>query len=496
MAAEASPAGGFLSKFTVLRSAIPELWVVFAIKLIGIVAWALMNKTFVLWFSAQYGYSDRMAGNWVFVWSAFMTLCTVGVGSLTDAIGLRRAFLIGVWICVVGRFVLTFSSHAWLAIGFGMIPLALGEALGTPVMVAAIRRFSTTAQRSISFSIFYVSMNIGFWIAAKIHDNVRHTLGEPHGSFVLPLVGWELSTYQTIFLVSLLFEIILLPIIYLGIRKGVEATDDGVVITPETPKARNANPVAAMWRMSLDAFADTGRIFASLWGQSGFYKFLIFLALATCVRMIFVWMDYLYPKFGIRELGPGTPIMTLWGLNSILIIFFVPVVGALTQKIPAYSMVSVGSTIAAASVFIMALPTAWFQTLADGWFGHAVGHLYLGIEGPIHPYWVMIFIYTVILSVGESIYSPRLYEYAACIAPKGQEASYMSLSYLPFFVAKLMCAPLSGDLLARYCPETGVRNPAFMWFVIALITSVGPVGLFVFRRYIRVAEAGRDASAA
>ena len=421
-----------------------------------------------------------------------MTLCTVGVGSLTDAIGLRRAFLIGVWVCIVARFFLTFSTQASVAIGLGMIPLALGEALGTPVMVAAIRRFTTTAQRSISFSIFYVSMNIGFWIAAVLHDWIRHTLGEPRGVFVVPLIGWQLSTYQTIFFASLLAEVVLLPIIYFGLRNGVEATDHGVVITPEVRKYPNAGMLRALWLMVNDAFAETWRIFSGLWGQPGFYKFLAFLALAACVRMIFVLMDYVYPKFGIRELGPGTPIMTLWGLNSILIIFFVPIVGALTQKVSAYAMVSVGSAIAAGSVFIMALPTAWFDSLAAGSFGHAVGHVYLGLEGNVHPYWVMIFIYTVILSVGESIYSPRLYEYAACIAPKGQEASYMSLSYLPFFFAKLLCAPLSGELLARYCPESGPRNPAIMWLIIAMITSIAPVGLFALRRYIRVAEAGRE----
>lgn len=496
MAAEATPSGGFLSKFTVLRGALPELWVVFVIKLVGIVAWSLMNKTFVLWLTADFNYGDRAAGNWVFMWSAFMTLCTVGVGSLTDAIGLRRAFLIGVWVCIIARFFLTFGTQAWIAIGFGMVPLALGEALGTPVMVAAIRRFSTTAQRSISFSIFYASMNVGFWIAALIHDWVRQTLGEPHGSFTIPLIEWRLSTYQTIFFASLLFEIVLLPIIYFGLRNGVEATDHGVVITPEKSKYPEAGLLKALWLTTLDAFVETWRIFKGLWGQSGFYKFLSFLALAACVRMIFVLMDYVYPKFGIRELGPGTPIMTLWGLNSILIIVLVPVVGALTQRITAYSMVSFGSAIAAASVFIMALPTAWFQPLADGWLGHFVGHLYLGVKGEIHPYWVMIFIYVVILSVGESIYSPRLYEYAACIAPKGQEASYMSLSYLPFFFAKLACAPLSGELLARFCPEDGPRNSAAMWLAIALITAIAPVGLFAFRRFIRVAEAGRETSAA
>ena len=42
-----------------------------------------------------------------------------------------------------------------------MFPLAIGEALSTPVLVAAVRRYSNTRQRSISFSIFYMMMNVG-----------------------------------------------------------------------------------------------------------------------------------------------------------------------------------------------------------------------------------------------------------------------------------------------------------------------------------------------
>ena len=59
----------------------------------------------------------------------------------------------------------------------------------------------------------------------------------------------------------------------------------------------------------------------------------------------------------------------------------------------------------------------------------------------------MIFLYIVFLSIGEALWSPRLYGYSAAIAPKGQEASYMSLSYLPFFVAKFFVGTLSGLLL-------------------------------------------------
>ena len=68
----------------------------------------------------------------------------------------------------------------------------------------------------------------------------------------------------------------------------------------------------------------------------------------------------------------------------------------------------------------------------------------------------------------------------------------MAVSYLPFFLAKLLVSFSSGMLLARFCPETGPRDSGTLWLIIALTTTVAPVGLVTLRRYIRVHEAGRD----
>ena len=713
----------FLRRFTVLRGAPRELWLVFIVKLVGIAAYGVMNTTFVLWLSYDLGYSDEQAGFLVAGWSAAMTLFAVLVGSLTDAIGLRKAILMGLAVTVGARAVMTFTTVKWLALAAGMLPLALGEALGAPVLVAGVRRYSTTAQRSISFALFYAMMNAGFLIANYIFDRVRQSLGEPHGHWLLPWLRLDFTTYRALFLVSLLIEVSLLPVVWFALRDGVEATDQGVEITRQQPKYPGANLWKAFRLTTRDAFRETVRIFAGLWRQRGFYKFLAFLSLASFVRLIFIQMYYTYPKFGIRELGEGAPVGRLFMINSVLILLLVPIVGALTQRISAYRMVSVGSAIAAASVFLMALPPRWFQPMADGWLGHGIANGWLGgdarfspddfrqlpalaaklqspsgpasgalaralsgptrallgreladrtagagphpssalfaagdirnaaafaarlrddanaatrpisalvwgrfspgslallgdakrpepqrqallaqelnrllhgktlyegrrftgvplspaalalldkdpnhpkagtfpnqtlllnrllledtyprelarsahplrvalaqdlgalinqqgtklarlnrrlledafpseiarnragVPGSVNPYYVMIFLFIALLSVGESIYSPRLYEYAAAIAPKGQEASYMSLSYLPFFLAKLPVAMFSGVLLAAFCPETGPRDSAALWLVIALVTTIAPVGLLVLRRCIQVPEAGRE----
>jgi MFS family permease len=175
-----------------------------------------------------------------------------------------------------------------------------------------------------------------------------------------------------------------------------------------------------------------------------------------------------------------------------MVILLVPTVGALTQRFSAYTMVIVGGVISAGSVFVMTMPTAWFAAMANGWVGNAIGHDYLSLKGEVHPYYVMIAIFVILLSIGEAFYSPRVYEYAAAIAPKGQEASYGALSYVPFLVAKLLIGTFSGFLLARFCPETGPRHSQMLWLAVGLTSLVAPVGLLALRRLIKVHEAGRS----
>ncbi|HOB75246.1 MAG TPA: MFS transporter [Phycisphaerae bacterium] len=485
---------GLLGRFLVLRGAMPELWITFAIKFFGVIAYSIVNSTIVLWLSKDLGFLDESASWIVAAWSLSMTIFTLLVGSLTDAIGMRKAFLLGIVICILARAVMTFTTFPLLAIFAGLLPLAIGEALGTPVMIAATRRYSTTAQRSISFSIIYVVMNLGFLVKGKIFDWVRHPefgMGED-GLLTLPLLG-ELTTYRMLFLISLLFELILLPLVYFGIREGAEATDEGVKFTPSgSSHAGQAKPSVS--QVIADAARDTIRVFIELGRRPGFYRMLGFLVMIAFLKLLFVTMSYVFPKFGIRELGPGAPIGTLWdSTNAALIVVLVPIIGALSQKISAYRMVAAGGIVTAASMFIMVLPPEWFKPLADGWLGKALSHpWYLGLSGEVNPWYVMIFFYVVALSIGEAIYSPRVYEYAASIAPRGQEASYGALSYVPYFVAKLLVGAFGGMLLARYCPETGPRNPQMMWLVLALGTMIAPIGLIVLRRWIRVQEAGRE----
>jgi hypothetical protein len=202
-----------------------------------------------------------------------------------------------------------------------------------------------------------------------------------------------------------------------------------------------------------DVLKKTGKIFAEVWREPSFYKFLGFLFLVVGTRLVFYHMHYTFPKYGIRELGPGAPIGNLWSvLNPLEIVFLVPILGVLTQKVTSYTMVLWGTAIGAASTFILAMDPASFEWLRETWFGSGIA-AWLDLSGAWNPLYLSITIFVICFSVGEAFWSPRLYEYTAAIAPKGREASYMSLSLLPYFLAKLGVGMMSGRMLQSYCPS-------------------------------------------
>mmetsp|Transcript_12510 Transcript_12510/g.30189 ORF Transcript_12510/g.30189 Transcript_12510/m.30189 type:complete len:690 (-) Transcript_12510:3672-5741(-) len=187
-----------------------------------------------------------------------------------------------------------------------------------------------------------------------------------------------------------------------------------------------------------------------------FRRFLLVCLIMLNVRMVFRHLDATLPKYMIREFGPDVPKGTIYAINPALIIVLVPIVTAATSNVEPLVMMHYGSYISAASVFILAFSTS---------------------------IWACI-VFVTVLSVGESIWSPRLYDYSVSVCREGREGTYMALTSAPLFLAKLPVGFLSGLLLQRYCPEDGERNSQVMWLIIGLITATSPVFMTCCWRYI------------
>ncbi|KAK1863627.1 hypothetical protein I4F81_006181 [Pyropia yezoensis] len=130
--------------------------------------------------------------------------------------------------------------------------------------------------------------------------------------------------------------------------------------------------------------------------SEAFWRLSLFTFLLVGVRLVFRHTDATMPKYMVSTFGPSAPFGLVYSINPFLITFLVPIVGLLTRHVDSYTMILVGACISGVSPFWMAL----------GAF-----------------YWFMIlFMFT--LSVGEAIYSPRVYEVSV--------GFYMAATTCPF----------------------------------------------------------------
>ena len=153
------------------------------------------------------------------------------------------------------------------------------------------------------------------------------------------------------------------------------------------------------------------KIFGEIFQSSHFRRYLVVIIIMINVRQIFRHLDATWPKYMIREFGPDVPKGTIYAINPILIIVLVPIVSATTSHIDPLVMIHAGSYISAASVFWLVLAP------------HSINASIL----------FMIF-----LSVGESVWSPRLNDYTVSVSEEGREGTYMALSSAPLFLGTLL----------------------------------------------------------
>jgi hypothetical protein len=207
--------------------------------------------------------------------------------------------------------------------------------------------------------------------------------------------------------------------------------------------------------------------------EKAFWRFTTLITLLLGVRAVFLYLGLLFPKFWYRVIGPEAKVGLMQAFNPVLVIIGLIVVIPLLQKFNVYKMLVFGALITSISMFIPAIPFTASLGLSISDFTYITTGLFL-----------------LVLTVGELIWSPRLSEYTAAIAPEGQEGTYLGLTMVPYFLAKLIISAYSGTLLARYCaesapgePNVGERiaagnvaftdSPYFMWAILGTVALVG-----------------------
>ncbi|MFH1726948.1 MAG: MFS transporter [Pseudomonadota bacterium] len=431
-----------------------EIWIAFAIKVLESLCYFSSVLVLMHFLTKDMGLSDTMAGTVFGIFSASMSFFMLFVGFIADSLGIKKALLLGLGIALVGRIAITFTVNPWVVYP-GLAVLSIGFAYMIPLITAAVKIFSTKKVQRYAFSWYYVVMNVGAVMAGLVLDSVRGIFKTAINFNFLGL-NLSISPIQCVFFVAIISTIASLFLVFFFVRNTIpkEAYREiaSKEIKAETKVEESKEPANKKKKMPWEIMKEVG-------SDRLFWIFIIFMFLLVLVKMIFQYNHSLYPMY-MDRIGLKEWTGKLYIINPIIIIFLVPVMTALTGKLHAYKVIIIGCFISAASV------------------------LFMGINESI----LMIVLFQVFLSVGEALWSPRLYDYTAEVAPKDQIASYMSLSLVPMFFAKVGAGPITGILLANLCPAEGPRNTELMWIIVGISTMISPIALLIGKKWLDVAS--------
>lgn len=441
-----NPIVAYFADFKVLKDNPKEYWGVQIINFLDSAAWFAMISVAMLYLRKDIGFDLKWSGYVMMTFTSFITVAMLFSGVIGDVIGVRKSL----WLSFGLKFLLMASLFALgivqsipgrqVLVVVALTLLAPMQALMQTVFQAANVRYTSKRSRSAGFNLWYLFMNVGAFAAGEVIDRVRLTYKLPNAW----IIGFGAAT-------SLLAILVTASMIHS--EKQVHGPDEAAAEEAkkdEVPKKKALEILKGMVR------------------ESAFWRFLCLVGVLLGVRAVFVYIYMLMPQYWIEVMGKEAPIGLLNQINPFLIvaglILFIPI----ANRWSVFRMLTVGAIISALSLFVLALP--WTMFSDD--FGRA--------------HFRMSATMMVVLSIGEVIWSPKLSEYTAAIAPKGQEGAYLGMSMMPWFIAKMVVSGLSGHMLERWSPD-GIgdklragqvdfwHSPAAMWVVLGVWAISGPI---------------------
>jgi len=348
-------------------------------------------------------------------------------GAIADRLGFRRALSLAYLILAVSYFLLGSIGASWLAPVRNAVPLvvlvtivlmlpALGVALVKPCVVGTTARASNENVRSIGYSIYYTLVNIGGAL----------------GPFVASWVHRNLSV-ENVFRASSLGVFVMFFAVLLFFREPQKSGD-----------------------AATESLSVTLKNFVKVLGNP---RFMIFLLIFSGYWIVY-WQEFVTLPIYVHDYVDGkADTERMLSTGPLIVIAFTVMFSVLTQKIPAFRAVILGTLISMLGFAVLAF---------DGSVLAAYGTL-------------------VVIAVGELIQQPRYYDYISRLAPPGQQGTYMGFAFLPLGIGAFLAGRVGGALLHRF-GEVQHRPERFLW----ALTAIGLVTTLLLWVYDRIVKPTKE----
>jgi dipeptide/tripeptide permease len=416
-------------------------------------------------------FTNAQKGEILALWALVQTLVPMFSGGFADRYGRKRTIAFSITLKVAG-YLLMATQRTYGGFLFGCLVLAGGTAIFKPGLWGTLAAGIDERTSSLGWGIFYWIVNVGGFLGPPL-------AGYLHGH------GWKWVFFSCAAIVSLNFFMLQT---YEDAPPSGKETALGVAVDSMKRLARDRRALAfvlvtsaycCMFMQLYDALPN----FIEEWTDSSDLVALLHLHEGQLARMT--------PR--------GLQVPQEWMINldaGMILLFMVPV-SALAARLRLLPVLVAGILFSCAGLLLAGGSASGIACIAG------------------------IFVF----AIGEMLAAPKLNEYLALIAPKGQEALYQGYANIPWAVGWTSGAYVAGriyervadkaNLAARYLAEHGhgvvARDEAFkamqaafgvdaskatrilwdayhpyaFWYGFVALGGASAIGMYVFARVVR-----------
>ncbi|MBT8072752.1 MAG: MFS transporter [Xanthomonadales bacterium] len=453
-----NPFTELVNSFRALKGAPRGFWYTNYIYWLDGVAYFGMLTLLAMYFHDILGMSDESGHRIVSAYMALITGFMLIFGPVSDKLGVRKSLIVSVVLYIIGRSALPLvphflpidSSMLLVVVFAGLLLAAAGNGFMQPASYAGVRKFSDKETATMGYGLLYAGMNLGIVFIGFMSSRIRTgiDLGENFrfDGFGIEGVMWFCVLVNALMLIILVF--FFTPAVE---REAEKNGDNG----SGENGAGQTGPGGQAIGSPLKRFLDWLKI-----SPLSNARFMFFIFALMPVQTLFAYQFLVMPQFVTRafsDVVANNMEVIVNVTNPLIIVLGVPVITAMTRKVPVYKMMVIGS-------LVSALPTFFF------------------LLGP--NFWLLM-AYLVLFSIGEALWQPRFLQYAAELAPEGQTGAYIAFANLPWFMIKFIAGWYTGRMMDIYCPAEGALNTETMWLIYGLVAMVSPVALVLAGKWVQ-----------
>ncbi|MCP4046224.1 MAG: MFS transporter, partial [Gammaproteobacteria bacterium] len=267
-------------------------------------------------------------------------------GPISDKVGVRKSLLISVALYIIGRTALPLAPHflpvgssTLLAVVFiGLLLAAAGNGFMQPASYAGVRKFSDKETATMGYGLLYAGMNLGIVFIGFASSRIRSGLDLggvlSFEGFGIEGVMWFCVLVNVVMLLGLLF--FFTP----KVEQEAEQAGDGEGQGTDTDKLAT-DPDAKTNLLS----RVTGWLKNSPLSNA---RFMFFIFALMPVQTLFAYQFLVMPQFVTRafsDVVANNMEVIVNVTNPLIIVLGVPVITAMTRKVPVYRMMIIGSLV-------------------------------------------------------------------------------------------------------------------------------------------------------